>query len=129
MAESIIRDFHAHIYFDADQLDRARRVAEAAHERFGVPVGRFHTGPVGPHPRGSCQLTVRPEQFGDFAQWIALNRDGLTILLIEHVMRAVTALASRILVLHHGAAIAEGNPEQVLRDPAVVESYLGAESL
>ena len=76
MAESIIRDFHAHIYFDADQLDRARRVAEAAHERFGVPVGRFHTGP---HPRGSCQLTVRPEQFGDFAQWIALNRDGLTV--------------------------------------------------
>jgi branched-chain amino acid transport system ATP-binding protein len=58
-----------------------------------------------------------------------LNRNGLTILLIEHVMRAVTALASRILVLHHGATIAEGNPEQVLRDPAVVESYLGAESL
>jgi branched-chain amino acid transport system ATP-binding protein len=58
-----------------------------------------------------------------------LNRDGLTILLIEHVMRAVTALASRILVLHHGAAIAEGDPEQVLRDPAVVESYLGAEQL
>ncbi len=58
-----------------------------------------------------------------------LNRGGLTILLIEHVMRAVTALASRILVLHHGAAIAEGYPEQVLRDPAVVESYLGAESL
>lgn len=79
MAESTIRDFHAHIYFDADQLDRARRVAEAAHSRFGVPVGHFHTKAVGPHPRGSCQLTVRPEQFGDFAQWIALNRDGLTI--------------------------------------------------
>jgi DOPA 4,5-dioxygenase len=79
MGEGIIRDFHAHIYFDADQLDRARRVAEAAHSRFGVPVGRFHTDPVGPHPRGSCQLMVRPEQFGDFAQWIVLNRDGLTI--------------------------------------------------
>jgi DOPA 4,5-dioxygenase len=79
MPERTIRDFHAHIYFDADQLDRAKRVAEAAHARFGVPVGRFHTDPVGPHPRGSCQLTVRPEQFGDFAQWIALNRDGLTI--------------------------------------------------
>ena len=79
MGESSIRDFHAHIYFDADQVDRARKVAEAAHARFAVPVGRFHTGPVGPHPRGSCQLTVRPEQFGDFAQWIALNRDGLTI--------------------------------------------------
>jgi DOPA 4,5-dioxygenase len=79
MAISSIRDFHAHIYFDADQLERAQRLAEAAREKFGVPVGRFHTVPVGPHPRGSCQLTVRPEQFGDFAQWIALNRDGLTI--------------------------------------------------
>jgi branched-chain amino acid transport system ATP-binding protein len=58
-----------------------------------------------------------------------LNTSGLTILLIEHVMRAVTALASRILVLHHGAAIAEGTPEQVLREPAVIESYLGAEAL
>jgi branched-chain amino acid transport system ATP-binding protein len=58
-----------------------------------------------------------------------LNRDGLTILLIEHVMRAVAALASRILVLHHGAAIAQGTPENVLREPAVIESYLGAESL
>jgi len=74
-----IRDFHAHIYFDADQLDRAQKLAEAAHSQFGVPVGRFHTKPVGPHPRGSCQLTVQPEQFGDFAQWMALHRNGLTI--------------------------------------------------
>jgi branched-chain amino acid transport system ATP-binding protein len=59
----------------------------------------------------------------------ALNRDGLTILLIEHVMRAVMALASRVLVLDHGVAIAEGTPEQVVRDPAVVQSYLGAEAV
>ena len=60
----------------------------------------------------------------------ALNRDsGLTILLIEHVMRAVMALASRVLVLDHGTAIAEGPPEAVVRDPAVVRSYLGAEAL
>jgi branched-chain amino acid transport system ATP-binding protein len=59
-----------------------------------------------------------------------LNRDtGLTILLIEHVMRAVMALASRILVLHHGAAIAEGLPEQVIRDRAVIDSYLGVEAI
>ena len=59
-----------------------------------------------------------------------LNREsGLTILLIEHVMRAVLALAERVLVLHHGAAIAEGSPDAVVREPAVVESYLGAEAV
>jgi branched-chain amino acid transport system ATP-binding protein len=59
-----------------------------------------------------------------------INRDsGLTILLIEHVMRAVMALASRVLVLDHGTAIAEGAPEAVVRDPAVVKSYLGTEAV
>ena len=60
----------------------------------------------------------------------AINREsGLTILLIEHVMRAVMALATRVLVLHHGAAIAQGAPEAVVREPAVVQSYLGSEAL
>ncbi|MCX7314919.1 MAG: ABC transporter ATP-binding protein [Alphaproteobacteria bacterium] len=54
---------------------------------------------------------------------------GLTILLIEHVMRAVMSVATRVLVLHHGAAIAEGAPEAVVREPAVIESYLGVEAV
>ena len=59
-----------------------------------------------------------------------LNREtGLTILLIEHVMRAVMALASHILVLHHGAAIAKGAPEQIVRNRAVIDSYLGVEAV
>jgi branched-chain amino acid transport system ATP-binding protein len=52
----------------------------------------------------------------------------LTILLIEHVMRAVMTLAAHVLVLHHGAVIAQGTPEAIVRDPAVVQSYLGAEA-
>jgi len=75
----MIRDFHAHIYFDPAEIAAARAFALQAQERFGVPVGHFHERPVGPHPRGSCQLTVPPGQFGEFVQWAALNRGGLTI--------------------------------------------------
>jgi branched-chain amino acid transport system ATP-binding protein len=65
---------------------------------------------------------------------VALFRDlnaklGLTILLIEHVMRAVMALSSRIIVLHHGEVIASGAPAEVTRDPAVLECYLGEEAV
>ena len=76
---SQIRDFHAHIYFDASELDQAQALAAAAAETFGVPFGHFHVLPVGPHPRGSVQMTVAPEQFGDVARWLVVNRGGLTI--------------------------------------------------
>ena len=55
-------------------------------------------------------------------------KDGLTILLIEHVMRAVMALAQNIVVLHHGEIIARGTPLEVVRDPAVLECYLGEDT-
>jgi branched-chain amino acid transport system ATP-binding protein len=57
-----------------------------------------------------------------------LNRAGLTILLIEHVMRAVMALARQVVVLHHGEVIARGAPAEVVRDPAVLECYLGEDA-
>lgn len=75
----MIQDFHAHIYFDADEVAQAKALGSAAHDRFGVPQGHYHLGPVGPHPRGSCQLTVPAEQFGEVAQWLTLNRGPLTI--------------------------------------------------
>jgi branched-chain amino acid transport system ATP-binding protein len=55
-------------------------------------------------------------------------RDGLTILLIEHVMRAVMALAQNIAVLHHGEVIARGAPAEIVRNPAVLECYLGEDA-
>ena len=58
-----------------------------------------------------------------------INRaEGLTILLIEHVMRAVMALAQHVIVLNHGEIIARGAPAEVVRDPAVLECYLGEEA-
>ncbi len=58
-----------------------------------------------------------------------LNRaEGLTILLIEHVMRAVMALAGQVVVLHHGEVIARGTPGEIVRHPAVLECYLGEDT-
>jgi branched-chain amino acid transport system ATP-binding protein len=54
------------------------------------------------------------------------RREGVTILLIEHVMRAVMALAQAVVVLHQGEVVARGAPEQIVREPAVLECYLGA---
>jgi DOPA 4,5-dioxygenase len=79
MSEPSIENFHAHIYYDPDQVEQAKALAAAAQARFPISVGHFHLRPVGPHPRGSCQLTVPPDAFGDVAQWLALHRGHLTI--------------------------------------------------
>jgi branched-chain amino acid transport system ATP-binding protein len=55
-------------------------------------------------------------------------RDGLTILLIEHVMRAVMALAQHVVVLNFGQILARGTPAEVVRDPAVLGCYLGEDA-
>jgi branched-chain amino acid transport system ATP-binding protein len=68
------------------------------------------------------------DQMVEFFRWV--NREHqVTILLIEHVMRAVMALAQHVVVLNHGEKIAEGKPETVVRDPAVLECYLGEEAV
>jgi len=79
MIEPEARDFHAHIYFNPDELEQARELAVAVQQRFGVAVGHFHSRPVGPHPRGSVQMTVPTDRFGDVATWLSINRAGLTI--------------------------------------------------
>lgn len=74
-----IRGFHAHIYYDADQVETAQAFAERARHHFKIAVGHFHLAPIGPHPRGSCQLSMSPETFAAFTLWAMHERGDLTI--------------------------------------------------
>ncbi len=55
-----------------------------------------------------------------------LSSRGLTIVIVEHVMRAIMAVASHIVVLDHGQKIAEGNPKEIVANPEVIRAYLGS---
>jgi branched-chain amino acid transport system ATP-binding protein len=57
-----------------------------------------------------------------------LHAGGLTIVLVEHVMRILMSLAEQVAVLHHGELIMQGTPQEVTRDPRVIESYFGGKN-
>lgn len=76
---SQIKGYHAHVYFDATDIETARTVCETARDSLPVTMGRMHEKPVGPHPMGSCQLGFAPEAFSSVMQWLALNRQGLIV--------------------------------------------------
>jgi aromatic ring-cleaving dioxygenase len=92
-----VQGYHAHVYFDAGSVDRARAVCERAAAAFPVKMGRVHERPVGPHPDWSCQLAFRPELFAQVVPWLMLNRQELVVFvhpltgndLVDHRDRAL----------------------------------------
>jgi len=69
---------------------------------------------------------LRPAEIDPALQLIdELKNAGLTLLIIEHVVQAISAISDEILVLHHGKVLTQGPPDQVLSDERVIEAYLG----
>lgn len=71
---------------------------------------------------------LRPAEVDEMVQIIQNLRDqGITVFVIEHIMRAIMALSDRIVVIHFGKKIAEGSPQEVASDENVIKAYLGDE--
>jgi len=70
---------------------------------------------------------LRPSEIEPALRLIdSLRRDGLALMMVEHVIHAITAVADDVLVLHHGEVLTTGKPAEVLADERVIEAYLGS---
>jgi branched-chain amino acid transport system ATP-binding protein len=73
---------------------------------------------------------LNPTELVQMLETLKRIRDqGVTLLVIEHIMAAIMTISERILVLHHGEKIAEGAPKEVAGDKRVIDAYLGEEYL
>jgi len=69
---------------------------------------------------------LRPRETDEVIELVRkVSKQGVALLLVEHVMRVIMSLADRIVVIHHGEKIAEGEPQAVVRDKTVIDAYLG----
>ncbi len=127
--------------------DRAAAEAEAVLELVGLGVKRAALPPsltiadrkrlelaraLATRPRllllDEVMAGLRPTETLEIIELIRkIHAGGVTLLVIEHVMRAIMSLSHRIVVVHHGEKIAEGPPREVARHPEVVRAYLGEE--
>jgi len=117
----------------ADRIHLSRQVSmQASHltlaDRKRLELGRA----LGTRPKllllDEVMAGLNPKEMEDFIQVIkSISHEGMTILMIEHVMKAVMVLSDRITVINNGMKIVEGLPEEVAKDKRVIDAYLGEE--
>lgn len=117
-----ILSWHAHVYFDpAGSRDRAERVRAGIAARFKVQMGRWHEALVGPHTAAMYQVAFEPAVFAELVPWLALHREGLSVLVhpntlapradhLEHALWLGTPLAVRADVLPERIEPAQESP-------------------
>jgi aromatic ring-cleaving dioxygenase len=76
-----IHDYHMHVYYDPESRDRAAQLRTWVEERFAVRMGRWHDGPVGPHPASMYQIQFTTDLFPTLVPFVLMNRMDLTVLL------------------------------------------------
>jgi aromatic ring-cleaving dioxygenase len=122
VAERPILSWHAHVYFDPPSTrPQAERVREAISRRFRVQLGRWHEAPVGPHTAAMYQVAFDVEVFAGLVPWLALHRQGLSVLVhpntlapradhLEHALWLGTPLPLRPEVLPESIDASEESP-------------------
>jgi branched-chain amino acid transport system ATP-binding protein len=128
------------------RMNEASEKAEAQLEFVGYPMGKIHylvknlnvielkriqlARALATDPKllllDEVTTGLNPKESNDAVSLIQkIREEGMTILIVEHVMRVIMNVSDRIVVLHHGEKIAEGTPEEIVKDEKVINSYLG----
>jgi len=120
-SERSIVSWHAHVYFDpVSTRPQAERVRGGVAERFKVQLGRWHEVPVGPHTAAMYQVAFDVEAFAGLVPWLALHREGLSVLVHPNT------LAPRADHLMHALWL---GPPLPLREATLPESIEAADEM
>lgn len=71
--------YHFHIYFESSELEDVQEIVNDLREMDNVDVGRIRDVPVGPHPVGSCQITVQRKDYTSMTEWFLIHRNRFSI--------------------------------------------------